>query len=974
MSRSARPTINIGERVREGVVEANASHRDFDEKVYASEVLDARAIRMGWWLGRDGDEGGEGTSNDGEREVEGERNKERKTQKRTSPEMLMPHALAEMLRATNNSAGLQELRRRAFESVKLLKREPKTGTRASEEYDNALTSKDTTTWGAPELVHASAEEVRGFFSALANNDVLSALERRAPHGVRTRKLFETLYEYRVPMHRAMWFVKINYLSQCRRDIDGCRRVWTEHLISHLRELLQDEGIVSAAKEPQSELHYVMGLGNYSIENDLIDHKSYFAYFMQFLLEHKKNSQRGIVKSSDVLHALMPVLKALVPEAVRSNASALLFVENIRWYLREVLSEKRIDGKVVARASDVIGTVVSANIDAFVAAPRGQGVDAIDDLQRSFESKRIKFSSRLCGALDQTTKRIKSLQRASDPKAIAIHFSKLVLILHKLTGLDEVQGRETIKGFIEGEIKSELAKKTMIEVSCDWAMDLSTPDTGLRLQAACIALDEVCSSSAFLIAEILSWIKRSSLIDEEKKMKTSLISNFVVEMIRNDVLTLQQLVDFVIANGIVEKHGSGSPNILVERFYEIFVHALKHYENDEEDIEEKLMRTIKQLLKSAEDVMRTVTRASTLDSTSPSPQAWMPFQVENEKRLFDLFCTTNVAKMVSKLSELRTIQTELGAHSDAQKTFCRVIVMALAHKPSQSAMIAELVCELDTELAKAVLSYVNKDVLGVKNLKNTESIFCGSEWNKSTSSERWTIARSVGEFQLCLLHGIPIGKKALAEQIIDADFAQLAELAAASTTISHSLMHIWLRLSTIMPLIGYVFMSVAASEKFSQLILTVLDSFTGKAVIESFEDLFAAESEVGESLVDVLVHLFSVVSIGQVPQWVPILPKLPYRETSSLKRSLELALSKSQIAAVVQLRLKRALGTRISAPSLSSSKVDSWQILESGTHAIDLGLVATKSSEKAAFWLEGAVRKPAGNLAWENVEAVPTVKN
>ena len=105
-------------------------------------------------------------------------------------------------------------------------------------------------------------------------------------------------------------------------------------------------------------------------------------------------------------------------------------------------------------------------------------------------------------------------------------------------------------------------------------------------------------------------------------------------------------------------------------------------------------------------------------------------------------------------------------------------------------------------------------------------------------------------------------------------------------------------------------------------------------------------------------------MGQVPQWAPILPKLPYRETSSLKGSLERALNATKIAAVVQMRIRRALGASSDAPKLLMKKVDAWQTLENGTHAVETGVTAPKVGEKAAFWLEGAVRKPAGSLAWE----------
>ena len=958
MSHSARPVINIGEPIRPGIVPANASHSDFDVELYASEVLDRASIRHGWHAGMltaniKANAARQSTDDDGD-----ERHKKRM--------MYLPRELAEMIRMTKNSEALQELRRRAFEGVKRARRMPTTGVREDEEYNHALSEKETTSWGAPELVHVSAEDVRGFFSALASDDALSSLERRAPHGVRKRKLFESLYEYTVPTHRAMWFVKINYLSQCRRDVDACRRLWTEDLISQVRELLRDENITLAPAETQSELHYVLGLGNYSIEQDLIDHKAYFGYFMRYFTEHKKYSKRSESKASDVLRTLMSVLRALVPEAAGSNANAITFVHNIYWCLKEVLDEEIVDSQLVKSASDVIGAVVTVNDDAFVAAPRGQGVDVLEELQRAYaKKKRIRFSSRLSNAIDQTTQRIALLKKSSDPKAISIHLFKLISVLHELIGLDEVQGREKMAEFVKTNISGDLAKNSVVEVTCDWAMDLSASDVGGRQKAACVALGEVTASSTSLIPEILSWIKRNSVVVDEKRMQSSLMSSLVVEMIRSKVLALQQLVDFVIANGIVENQGTSSSPVLVESYRDFFAQILAHYESSGVDVEKKLMLIIKQLMKSAEDVLRIVKSTSALESASPQQPSLLTtdLQSDTEQKIFDVFYSVKPAIMLSKLAELGTLYAELES-GRAQKTLCRVIMMVIASKPSQTPVMAEMLCELNVDVAKSVLSHVSKDVLGVKNLKTAENIFCSSIWQQSTANERWVIARSIGEFQLCLLHGIPQGKKALAEEIIDADFAQLAELAAAKTNVSHTLMHFWLRLSTIMPLIGYIFMSVPASEKFSQLIFTVLDSFTGKSVIDASEEAIAAESDAGESLVDRLVHLFSVVWMGQVPQWAPILPKLPYRETSSLKGSLERALNATKIAAVVQMRIRRALGASSDAPKLLMKKVDAWQTLENGTHAVETGVTAPKVGEKAAFWLEGAVRKPAGSLAWE----------
>ena len=100
-----------------------------------------------------------------------------------------------------------------------------------------------------------------------------------------------------------------------------------------------------------------------------------------------------------------------------------------------------------------------------------------------------------------------------------------------------------------------------------------------------------------------------------------------------------------------------------------------------------------------------------------------------------------------------------------------------------------------------------------------------------------------------------------------------------------------------------------------------------------------------------------------------MPKMPFPEVSSIRQALARSIDSKEITAIVQMRLRRAIG--VAPHGTVNQSVNAWKILASGAAR------PTKKDnvdEKAEFWLQGAVRRPGGNLAWENVNAEPKFRS
>ena len=949
--RSVRPTLDAGEAIDRGVDAPPRSRAEArDGGRFPSERLTREMIRRGFTAADARAHRGGSMGDDGK--------------------MATPRALREVLRAMANSGALREIRRAANETLKETRRTPETGTRDRSEYGTPMGETAVKTWSAPELVHASAEEVREFFEDLAGDVDLRSLERWVPHGVRKRKLLETLYAYRVPMQRGIWVVKVNYLAQYRKEgVEACRGAWTEDLLAHAFDLLRDEhSTLESVMGKETELKYVFGLLCCSIQDDLVDHSKVFGDILRFVHEHglKKRSKSEAL-ALNIARVMAPTMRALVPHASKSHLDSVYLVQKVTWCLDEIIryGSASTDNGFVTSLSDVIALAVSANTDAFVAAPRGEGLDLVAELRQKAMKRRMPLSQRLCQVIDDVERRVILLTRASNPPLIAVKVHSLIQLLQELLDNigDETSAKQLAGKFIQAQDGGEVAYRAMVDTACGWAMNIPDEEASpvsvfisSRQRATRIFLTELAASSK-VSDHAIDWVKQYSIEGEEHD-RFGRISSLLIELLRGGVIKSKELVSFIIVEGVLEPKNMNAISTLSSAFQKYVSDVLKANNETRDIVDDASAEILGQLVNGVpKNAPLAVNGAQATLKTS------FDFSTEEERRLHAAFSTVSYANLPSKVSE---VKGALSGTSVSHKNLARVLIHSLILKPVKVVPLAEIIGELGINATTDVLSYITGDVLGVKNLANADGIFNSAYWNEASAIDRWRMARSLAELQLCLLHNIPKGKRSVAEGMVEMNVTQLAEL-VKSVRVSHRRLHIWVRLSVITPLIGYVLMSAAASEKFSQLILDILDSIIGKHVIAESEEGTHAESEAGETLTDRLVALFSVVWIGQIPRWLPVAPKVPFREASSMRFALAQAIESKKIAGTVCLRLRRAIGADLQK-KVSARGINSWKMLASGASRDRKN---SNDDEKAEFWLHGAVRRPGGNLSWMNVNFVPT---
>ena len=949
--RSARPTLDEGEPIERGVDPPPRTRSDArDGERFPSERLTRAMIRRGFTEADERARRRAGTGDDGM--------------------MVTPRVLQEVLREMANSEVLREIRRAANETLKETLRAPETGVRDQSEYGSSMTETGVKMWSVPELVHASAEDVQAFFEDLAGDVDLPSLERWVPHGVRKRKLLETLYAYRVPVHRGIWAVKVNYLAQYKKEgVEACRGAWTEDLLAHAFELLRDELLTSesiAGKE--TELKYVFGLLHYSIQDDLVDHSKVFGDILRFVHEHglKKRLQSEAL-ALNVARVMAPTFRALIPHASKSHADSVLLVQKVTWCLYEIMKNgsASTDSGFVTSLSDVIACAASANTDAFVVAPRGEGLDVVAELRKTATERRMPLSQQLCQVIDDVERRVLLLTQATNPQLIAVKVHSLIQLLQKLFDNigDETSAKRLANTFIQAQDGVEVAYRAMVDTACGWAMnipdDSASPASVLissRQRSTRIFLTELATS--FKVSNhVIHWIKQYS-IDGEEHDRVDRISSLLIELLRGGVIKSKELVGFIIAEGMLDPKNMNASSTLSSAFQKYVSDVLRE-NNERHDI---LDGATADLLEQLISGLPTNTTLAANEADLPLKHSF-DFSTEEERRLLASFSTVSYANLPSKVSEVKSV---LSAASVSLKNLGRVLVHSLMLKPVKVGSLAEIIGELGINYTTDILSYINDEVLAVKNLANADGVFSSAYWNEAAAIDRWRMARSLAELQLCLLHNIPKGKRSVAEGIIQTNIAQLTEL-EKSVHISHRRLQIWLRLSVITPLIGYVLMSAAVSQKFSHLILDILDSIVGKNVLEESEEDMHAEKEAGDTLTDRLIALFSVVWIGQVPRWLSVAPKIPFREASSMRYALTQSIESKQIAGTVCLRLRRAIGAE-QQRNITSRGISSWKLLASGASR---ERKKSNVDEKAEFWLQGTVRRPGGNLSWMNVNFVPS---
>ena len=929
---SRRPVIDVGEPIFKNNPVPPRTREELQQRLseFPSEHLCERKIRRGWWLELD----------------------ETLPMPKLS-EIFHPQRLDELMRRLRNSEPLKAFRKQAHESAREAKRAPSHGKRDDEEYGNGISDDQIAEMKVPDLVHAAPEEMTKFFVDLAGDVELDLLVRRVPHGVRRRKLFETLHEHGVSMRRAMWFVKINYLSQCKKDVAKCRKMWTEDLLAHLLDTLS-YGIAS-----EMELRYVIALAVYSIEEDSLDQRMVLFETIKFLQEKFTSRHREEEKIIALLRVMGPLLQALVPDVAASNADTLRFA-NVLAQSLNAIAQKETAGNahIAATLSDILSSLAAANLDAFVAAPRNEGLHAVRSLQEDSKTKSA-LSSRLHRVLDNEQLAVQALTRMASPELIAIKVSSLVELLHSMQ--ESVDSDSSMAQMAREFTSKHLVEETMcraaIKVVCGWSVATTSDRAASRQNVACAFLQELCSCTRTVSSDVLDWIKFKTieLTDED----TDLLSSLLVRVLEVDIISISQLFDFIIAEGIMELKNSPSSQKLMMKFRVYVGDILRTYEEKGGTLDDRLFLIHKQLLNMSESSHETTTALTNLSPTNAA--STIDIVDEQEKRIFDLFSSVTIGDLLSKSQSLKVFYEQLDAGADI--VMSRVVILVLASKPAQVPLVAEMIGTLGENAVRAMIRFLNVEVLGVARGEAEDDFFAGRYWKDCDAGTRWKIAKSLAEMQLCLLHNVPKGKRVIAEEMIEATLTQLSSL-GTSKPIQHFRLHVWLRLSLLIPLIGYVFMSTKLSEELSRLIVSTLDSFTGGTKIEESEEDLAAEAETGQTLIDCLVALFAVIWNGQVPRWAPVLPKLPFRDVSSLRHELKRLISSTDIDGTVQLRLRRVIGVQSAA---SVEKMNPWRMLATGT-----AITGKRKSEqeKAASWLKGAVRRPGGNLAWENVFVEP----
>jgi len=949
-SRRARPTIDVGDPIRPGVPAPPLTRAEARDGEFASEKLTATIVQRGY----------------------GEKEHRAYIQARTGDtlQMVTPSVLRDVLKAMTESKVLHEIRAQANELTKETRRVPKGGSREDEAYGRCMKESDLKSWQAPGLVHASAEDIHTFFTDLAGDTSLLNLQQRVPHGVRKQKLFETLYAYRVATHRAMWVVKVIYLSQCKSDIALCKRSWTEDLLAHLFDVLFHHQHMESEECCETESKYVIGLAHYSIEENLVTKSKFLSDFLRFTHEQRVAKRSDSESSTcDFIRAISPMMRSLVVQASESHAVSVDLVEKISWCLQQILkSGKATDRHVVMSLSDTAASVVAANIDAFVAAPRGNGLDVIWNLRHDFTTQNLQLSRRLCEMMDIVDERVRLLKRATHPECIAIHVFTLVELLHELLDKynedDEEKISTLVKKYIADQEDDESVWKMFVVTCCDWSMDTSGGSVESRLAVVRNVLN-VLNSSHSVSVYALNWIKSKSKCRANPCI--DILSQLLVELLWSNVITLSQLENFVIAEGIVEHQSCSTARESLPVFRAFVGRIVQSNDEREEKLNGAVIQRLAQLVGFVDTatVENFVSDADASASDFPKITTNYRLKTKQEENVFSVLGSVTNANLVSKSEELRGVFADF---QNAESDLYRVVLVSLLSNPKQSLLIAELIGKLGPDVVKGLISHVSLEMMGFKNLKAGANVFDSDYWKSLQAEERLDIMLSISTLQLCLLHNIPTSKRSVAESLIDANISQLSELARAKN-VSHKALHFWARILTIIPLIGYVFMSVELSEKFSQLILTMLDSVIGETIIEETDEDRIAESVMGESLIDRLVALFSVVWIGQIPRWAPVMPKMPFREVSSIRHALERSIDSKEITAIVRMRLRRAIG--VAPHGAANQSVNAWKILATGaarpTKKVNV-------DEKAAFWLQGAVRRPGGNLAWENLNAEPTFRS
>ena len=151
---------------------------------------------------------------------------------------------------------------------------------------------------------------------------------------------------------------------------------------------------------------------------------------------------------------------------------------------------------------------------------------------------------------------------------------------------------------------------MVKTSCDWCMDVSEDEAMRRRTAVRIFFVELAETSSRLDTYVFDWIKERTVIAAREDC-TRCIAGLLIELLWGKVVDLSQLLNFIMAEGIVEHKDSGASQRSLAAFREYMSQIVRNNDERESKLDDSMVRTLKQLLESANEMSdATTSRALT----------------------------------------------------------------------------------------------------------------------------------------------------------------------------------------------------------------------------------------------------------------------------------------------------------------------------------------------------------------------------
>ncbi|KAJ0970177.1 hypothetical protein J5N97_023054 [Dioscorea zingiberensis] len=192
---------------------------------------------------------------------------------------------------------------------------------------------------------------------------LRSLSENIPHGYRKKALFEVLIRHNVPLLRATWFIKVNYLNQFRHAVTSVSSgapdkaqfaradLWTKDVIEYLQLLVdeffsKDGAFAALPPRDQSSPNMLAGVPQHrsdsvsaTLEVDEPSLQFKWSYMVHLLHWHFAEGlllpslvvewvlgQLQERESADALELLLPIIYVLVERIALSQTYARIFID------------------------------------------------------------------------------------------------------------------------------------------------------------------------------------------------------------------------------------------------------------------------------------------------------------------------------------------------------------------------------------------------------------------------------------------------------------------------------------------------------------------------------------------------------------------------------------------------------------------------------------------------------------------------